>query len=128
MRSEHSLQVGKSFFIFVTTRSPRKENIIKWVGKIKNGRWVINKSDPRRASRPLSIDQIFEARDAMDLEPNSTPVFKGDSQIGFMLSQLMVLEPNNTKENQEIELGADVEPIVYKVEENEVERRKLAVS
>jgi hypothetical protein len=126
LRSEHALQVGKSFFIFVTTRTPRNENIIKWAGKIKNGGWIINKSDPRRASRPLSIDQIFEARDAMELDPNSTPVFKGDSQIGFLLSQLMVLEPNNSKEDQEVELEADVEPIADKVEENEVERRKLA--
>ena len=40
-RTEHSIQVGKSFLIIVTTMSPKKENIQMWGANIKNGGWII---------------------------------------------------------------------------------------
>ena len=92
-RTEHSLQIGRSFLILVTTLTSKKENLQRWGIDIGNGGWIINKSNKAAATRPLDILEVFSARDTMDLDPNSTPVFKGSSQVGFYLSQLMVLEP-----------------------------------
>ena len=90
-RTEHSIQIGKSFLIVVTTMSPKKENIQMWGANIKNGGWIINKSNKAAATRPLQINEVFDARDTMGLDPDSTPVFKGGSEVGFYLRQLMVL-------------------------------------
>ena len=58
-RTEHSIQVGKSFLIIGTTMSPKKENIQMWGSNIKNGGWIINKSDhPYSTAINASFDYI----------------------------------------------------------------------
>ena len=120
-RTEHSIQVGKSFLIIVTTMSPKKENIQMWGANIKNGGWIINKSNKAAATRPLQINEVFDARDSMGLDPDSTPVFKGSSQVGFYLRQLMVLEPEREAPNIDDEIESDVEPVADRVVDEEIE-------
>ena len=72
-RTEHSIQIGKSFLIIVTTMASKKENILMWGTNIKNGGWIINKSNKAAATRPLNINEVFDARDTMGLDPDSTP-------------------------------------------------------
>ena len=120
-RTEHSIQIGKSFLIVVTTMSPKKENIQMWGANIKNGGWIINKSNKAAATRPLQINEVFDARDTMGLDPDSTPVFKGGSEVGFYLRQLMVLEPPREPSIQEVDDQADHEPIADRVDNEELE-------
>ena len=120
-RTEHSIQIGKSFLIVVTTMSPKKENIQMWGANIKNGGWIINKSNKAAATRPLQINEVFDARDTMGLDPDSTPVFKGGSEVGFYLRQLMVLEPPREPSIQEVDDKADHEPVADRVDNEELE-------
>lgn len=120
-RTEHSIQIGKSFLIVVTTMSPKKENIQMWGANIKNGGWIINKSNKAAATRPLQINEVFDARDTMGLDPDSTPVFKGGSEVGFYLRQLMVLEPPREPSTQEVDDKADHEPVADRVDNEELE-------
>ena len=120
-RTEHSIQIGKSFLIVVTTMSPKKENIQMWGANIKNGGWIINKSNKAAATRPLQINEVFDARDTMGLDPDSTPVFKGGSEVGFYLRQLMVLEPPREPSIQEVDDQADHEPVADRVDNEELE-------
>ena len=120
-RTEHSIQIGKSFLIVVTTMSPKKENIQMWGANIKNGGWIINKSNKAAATRPLQINEVFDARDTMGLDPDSTPVFKGGSEVGFYLRQLMVLEPPREPSIQEVDDDADHEPVADRVVNQELE-------
>ena len=120
-RTEHSIQIGKSFLIVVTTMSPKKENIQMWGANIKNGGWIINKSNKAAATRPLQINEVFDARDTMGLDPDSTPVFKGGSEVGFYLRQLMVLEPPREPSIQEVDDEADHEPVADRVDNEELE-------
>ena len=120
-RTEHSIQIGKSFLIVVTTMSPKKENIQMWGANIKNGGWIINKSNKAAATRPLQINEVFDARDTMGLDPDSTPVFKGGSEVGFYLRQLMVLEPPRESSIQQVDDEADHEPVADRVDNEELE-------
>ena len=120
-RTEHSIQIGKSFLIVVTTMSPKKENIQMWGANIKNGGWIINKSNKAAATRPLQINEVFDARDTMGLDPDSTPVFKGGSEVGFYLRQLMVLEPPREPSTQQVDDKADHEPVADRVDNEELE-------
>ena len=116
-RTEHSLQIGRSFLILVTTLTSKKENLQRWGMGIGNGGWIINKSNKAAATRPLDILEVFSARDTMDLDPNSTPVFKGSSQVGFYLSQLMVLEPEKDNLPDESISDSDEELVADRVDE-----------
>ena len=120
-RTEHSIQIGKSFLIVVTTMSPKKENIQMWGANIKNGGWIINKSNKAAATRPLQINEVFDARDTMGLDPDSTPVFKGGSEVGFYLRQLMVLESPRESSIQQVDDEADHEPVADRVDNEELE-------
>jgi len=120
-RTEHSIQIGKSFLIVVTTMSPKKENIQMWGANIKNGGWIINKSNKAAATRPLQINEVFDARDTMGLDPDSTPVFKGGSEVGFYLRQLMVLESPRESSVQQVDDEADHEPVADRVDNEELE-------
>ena len=124
-RTEHSIQVGKSFLIIVTTMSPKKENIQMWGSNIKNGGWIINKSNKAAATRPLQINEVFDARDSMGLDPDSTPVFKGSSEVGFYLRQLMVLEPEREAPITEDEIESDKEPVADRVVDEEMENPSM---
>ena len=124
-RTEHSIQVGKSFLIIVTTMSPKKENIQMWGSNIKNGGWIINKSNKAAATRPLQINEVFDARDSMGLDPDSTPVFKGSSEVGFYLRQLMVLEPEREAPSTEDEIESDKEPVADRVVDEEMENPSM---
>ena len=124
-RTEHSIQVGKSFLIIVTTMSPKKENIQMWGSNIKNGGWIINKSNKAAATRPLQINEVFDARDSMGLNPDSTPVFKGSSEVGFYLRQLMVLEPEREAPSTEDEIESDKEPVADRVVDEEMENPSM---
>ena len=124
-RTEHSIQVGKSFLIIVTTMSPKKENIQMWGANIKNGGWIINKSNKAAATRPLQINEVFDARDSMGLDPDSTPVFKGSSEVGFYLRQLMVLEPEREAPSTEDEIESDKEPVADRVVDEEMENPSM---
>ena len=124
-RTEHSIQVGKSFLIIVTTMSPKKENIQMWGSNIKNGGWIINKSNKAAATRPLQINEVFDARDSMGLDPDSTPVFKGSSEVGFYLRQLMVLEPEREAPSAEDEIESDKEPVADRVVDEEMENPSM---
>ena len=124
-RTEHSIQVGKSFLIIVTTMSPKKENIQMWGSNIKNGGWIINKSNKAAATRPLQINEVFDARDSMGLDPDSTPVFKGSSEVGFYLRQLMVLEPEREAPRTEDEIESDKEPVADRVVDEEMENPSM---
>ena len=124
-RTEHSIQVGKSFLIIVTTMSPKKENIQMWGSNIKNGGWIINKSNKAAATRPLQINEVFDARDSMGLDPDSTPVFKGSSEVGFYLRQLMVLEPEREASSTEDEIESDKEPVADRVVDEEMENPSM---
>ena len=124
-RTEHSIQVGKSFLIIVTTMSPKKENIQIWGSNIKNGGWIINKSNKAAATRPLQINEVFDARDSMGLNPDSTPVFKGSSEVGFYLRQLMVLEPEREAPSTEDEIESDKEPVADRVVDEEMENPSM---
>ena len=124
-RTEHSIQVGKSFLIIVTTMSPKKENIQMWGSNIKNGGWIINKSNKAAATRPLQINEVFDARDSMGLDPDSTPVFKGSSEVGFYLRQLMVLEPKREAPSTEDEIESDKEPVADRVVDEEMENPSM---
>ena len=124
-RTEHSIQVGKSFLIIVTTMSPKKENIQMWGANIKNGGWIINKSNKAAATRPLQINEVFDARDSMGLDPDSTPVFKGSSEVGFYLRQLMVLEPEREASSTEDEIESDKEPVADRVVDEEMENPSM---
>ena len=124
-RTEHSIQVGKSFLIIVTTMSPKKENIQMWGANIKNGGWIINKSNKAAATRPLQINEVFEARDSMGLDPDSTPVFKGSSEVGFYLRQLMVLEPERKAPSIDDEIESDNEPVADRVVDEEIENPSM---
>ena len=124
-RTEHSIQVGKSFLIIVTTMSPKKENIQMWGSNIKNGGWIINKSNKVAATRPLQINEVFDARDSMGLDPDSTPVFKGSSEVGFYLRQLMVLEPKREAPSTEDEIESDKEPVADRVVDEEMENPSM---
>ncbi len=124
-RTEHSIQVGKSFLIIVTTMSPKKENIQMWGSNIKNGGWIINKSNKAAATRPLQINEVFDARDSMGLNPDSTPVFKGSSEVGFYLRQLMVLEPEREAPITEDEIESDKEPVADRVVDEEMENPSM---
>ena len=124
-RTEHSIQVGKSFLIIVTTMSPKKENIQMWGSNIKNGGWIINNSNKAAATRPLQINEVFDARDSMGLDPDSTPVFKGSSEVGFYLRQLMVLEPEREAPSTEDEIESDKEPVADRVVDEEMENPSM---
>ena len=124
-RTEHSIQVGKSFLIIVTTMSPKKENIQMWGSNIKNGGWIINKSNKAAATRPLQINEVFDARDSMGLDPDSTPVFKGSSEVGFYLRQLMVLEPEREAPSTEDEIESDKEPVADRVVDEVMENPSM---
>ena len=124
-RTEHSIQVGKSFLIIVTTMSPKKENIQMWGSNIKNGGWIINKSNKAAATRPLQINEVFDARDSMGLDPDSTPVFKGSSEVGFYLRQLMVIEPEREAPSTEDEIESDKEPVADRVVDEEMENPSM---
>ena len=124
-RTEHSIQVGKSFLIIVTTMSPKKENIQMWGANIKNGGWIINKSNKAAATRPLQINEVFDARDSMGLDPDSTPVFKGSSEVGFYLRQLMVLEPEREAPSTEDEIESDKEPVADRVVDEKMENPSM---
>ena len=124
-RTEHSIQVGKSFLIIVTTMSPKKENIQMWGSNIKNGGWIINKSNKAAATRPLQINEVFDARVSMGLDPDSTPVFKGSSEVGFYLRQLMVLEPEREAPSTEDEIESDKEPVADRVVDEEMENPSM---
>ena len=124
-RTEHSIQVGKSFLIIVTTMSPKKENIQMWGSNIKNGGWIINKSNKAAATRPLQINEVFDARDSMGLDPDSTPVFKGSSEVGFYLRQLMVLEPEREAPITEDEIESDKEPVADRVVDEVMENPSM---
>ena len=124
-RTEHSIQVGKSFLIIVTTMSPKKENIQMWGSNIKNGGWIINKSNKAAATRPLQINEVFDARDSMGLDPDSTPVFKGSSEVGFYLRQLMVLEPEREASSTEDEIESDKEPVADRVVDEVMENPSM---
>ena len=124
-RTEHSIQVGKSFLIIVTTMSPKKENIQMWGSNIKNGGWIINKSNKVAATRPLQINEVFDARDSMGLDPDSTPVFKGSSEVGFYLRQLMVLEPEREASSTEDEIESDKEPVADRVVDEVMENPSM---
>ena len=124
-RTEHSIQVGKSFLIIVTTMSPKKENIQMWGANIKNGGWIINKSNKAAATRPLQINEVFDARDSMGLDPDSTPVFKGSSEVGFYLRQLMVLEPEREAPSTEGEIESDKEPVADRVVDEKMENPSM---
>ncbi len=124
-RTEHSIQIGKSFLIIVTTMSPKKENIQMWGSNIKNGGWIINKSNKAAATRPLQINEVFDARDSMGLDPDSTPVFKGSSEVGFYLRQLMVLEPEREAPSTEDEIESDKEPVADRVVDEEMENPSM---
>ena len=124
-RTEHSIQVGKSFLIIVTTMSPKKENIQMWGANIKNGGWIINKSNKAAATRPLQINEVFDARDSMGLDPDSTPVFKGSSEVGFYLRQLMVLEPEREAPSIDDEIESDNEPVADRVVDEEIENPSM---
>ena len=124
-RTEHSIQVGKSFLIIVTTMSPKKENIQMWGANIKNGGWIINKSNKAAATRPLQINEVFDARDSMGLDPDSTPVFKGSSEVGFYLRQLMVLEPEREAPSTEDEIESDKEPVADRVVDEVMENPSM---
>ena len=116
-RTEHSLQIGRSFLILVTTLTSKKENLQRWGMDIGNGGWIINKSNKAAATRPLDILEVFSARDTMSLDPNSTPVFKGNSQVGFYLTQLMALEPEKEHSSDDNISDSDEEPIAERVGE-----------
>ncbi|MEC8905612.1 MAG: FHA domain-containing protein, partial [Verrucomicrobiota bacterium] len=116
-RTEHSLQIGRSFLILVTTLTSKKENLQRWGMDIGNGGWIINKSNKAAATRPLDILEVFSARDTMELDPNSTPVFKGSSQVGFYLSQLMVLEPEKDNLPDDSISDSDEELVADRVDE-----------
>ena len=124
-RTEHSIQVGKSFLIIVTTMSPKKENIQMWGANIKNGGWIINKSNKAAATRPLQINEVFDARDSMGLDPDSTPVFKGSSEVGFYLRQLMVLEPEREAPSIDDQIESDNEPVADRVVDEEIENPSM---
>ena len=124
-RTEHSIQVGKSFLIIVTTMSPKKENIQMWGANIKNGGWIINKSNKAAATRPLQINEVFDARDSMGLDPDSTPVFKGSSEVGFYLRQLMVLEPEREAPSIDDVIESDNEPVADRVVDEEIENPSM---
>ena len=124
-RTEHSIQVGKSFLIIVTTMSPKKENIQMWGSNIKNGGWIINKSNKAAATRPLQINEVFDARDSMGLDPDSTPVFKGSSEVGFYLRQLMVLEPEREAPSIDDVIESDNEPVADRVVDEEIENPSM---
>ena len=124
-RTEHSIQVGKSFLISVTTMSPKKENIQMWGANIKNGGWIINKSNKAAATRPLQINEVFDARDSMGLDPDSTPVFKGSSEVGFYLRQLMVLEPEREAPSIDDVIESDNEPVADRVVDEEIENPSM---
>mgnify|MGYP006088198739 FL=1 len=116
-RTEHSLQIGRSFLILVTTLTSKKENLQRWGMDIGNGGWIINKSNKAAATRPLDILEVFSARDTMGLDPNSTPVFKGNSQVGFYLTQLMALEPEKEHSPDDNISDSDEEPVAERVDE-----------
>lgn len=124
-RTEHSIQVGKSFLIIVTTMSPKKENIQMWGANIKNGGWIINKSNKAAATRPLQTNEVFDARDSMGLDPDSTPVFKGSSEVGFYLRQLMVLEPEREAPSIDDVIESDNEPVADRVVDEEIENPSM---
>ena len=124
-RTEHSIQVGKSFLIIVTTMSPKKENIQMWGANIKNGGWIINKSNKAAATRPLQINEVFDARDSMGLDPDSTPVFKGSSEVGFYLRQLMILEPEREAPSIDDVIESDNEPVADRVVDEEIENPSM---
>jgi len=117
-RSEHSIQIGKSFLMIGATKSNSKEALHRWGVGVRNGEWVINKSNPAIATRPLTLDEVFEARDAMGLNLDTTPVFKGGSEVGFYIKQLMVLENGKPKPAPEAKLsrpGEDSTPVATRV-------------
>ena len=96
-RSERSLQIGKSFLMVTSAQSVTKVALQQWGVDIRRGGWIINKSNPEIASQPLELEGVFAARDSMGLDPATTPVFKGGSQMGFYLKQLMALEHNGAE-------------------------------
>ncbi len=89
---EYSLQIGRSFLIIGAAKVTKAAVLQRWGMEIRNKGWIINKSNAASASRPLELQEVFDARDAMALAPDSTPVFKGASQVGFYLRQLMIRE------------------------------------
>ena len=89
---EYSLQIGRSFLIIGAAKITKAAVLQRWGMEIRNQGWIINKSNVASASRPLELQEVFDARDAMSLAPDSTPVFKGASQVGFYLRQLMIRE------------------------------------
>jgi hypothetical protein len=89
---EYSLQIGRSFLIIGAAKVTKAEVLQRWGMEIRNKGWIINKSNAASASRPLELQEVFDARDAMALAPDSTPIFKGASQVGFYLRQLMIRE------------------------------------
>ena len=89
---EYSLQIGRSFLIVGAAKATKAEVLQQWGMAIRNQGWIINKSNAASASRPLELQEVFAARDAMALDPDSTPVFKGAGQVGFYLRQLMIRE------------------------------------
>ena len=56
--------------------SPKKKTFRCGGANIKNGGWIINKSNKAAATRPLQINEVFDARDSMGLDPDSTQCLK----------------------------------------------------
>ncbi len=109
--TEYSLQVGKSFLVIGTVGGGATEALQRWAADVRNGGWIINKTNRAIASQPLpNLDAVFEACTAMNLNPDTTPVFKGASQVGFYVRQLMVLDSRaaapEPEEDDELEARA----------------------
>ncbi len=118
---EYSLQIGNSFLIIGAAKATKAEVLQQWGMAIRNQGWIINKSNAASASRPLELQEVFAARDAMALDPDSTPVFKGASQVGFYLRQLMVREDAvSVAAPMGVTDDADDAPVATMVEESVV--------
>ena len=84
-RTEHSIQVGKSFLIIVTTMSPKKENIQMWGANIKNGGWIINKSNKAAATRLYKLMRFLMLVIAWGWIQIPLQCLKGVVKLGFTL-------------------------------------------
>jgi hypothetical protein len=116
-RSERSLQIGKSFLMVTSAQSVSPVALQRWGAEIKSGGWIVNKSNPAIATRPLELAEIFKARDAMQLDPSTTPVFKGGSEMGLYLQQLMILEQNGSNPRAPLASAPELdEPLATRVE------------
>ncbi|MCP4847751.1 MAG: hypothetical protein GY899_07390 [Verrucomicrobiaceae bacterium] len=118
---EYSLQIGRSFLIIGAAKATKAEVLQRWGMEIRNTGWIINKSNAASASRPLALQEVFAARDAMALDPDSTPVFKGGSQVGFYLRQLMIREDaSHVAAPMAVVEDAVDAPVATRVEEGDV--------